>query len=288
LAPCPRSAPVISLGGANLAPPAATSFPRSLDAVLGDRRVWLGAAALLALLLSAERLADGGGRPDGEDSSGADADNALLLRLLRRAVRFALAACGLSRLAPRPPAAGVAFLALAAVTLLMINAQLAVLLKCLCGGWAAVVLRVGRSAFGPSGVGAFGIGSSSGRGSADAAGSATARVGNGRGEGSAEEDGCGPCDDACPTGLFSAPTAVLGACVAGPPGGKLPLGCGAAGAGGCLPEPPAGIPHECDSRCGGGVGVPLLRLLLGAIQLAVAAAMCMPHPAVRRVPAGLG
>ncbi|GBF89291.1 hypothetical protein Rsub_02168 [Raphidocelis subcapitata] len=268
--PWPRRAPSLSLGGANLAPPAPTSFRRSLDSVLSDRRVWLAGAALLLSLLALEWAA-GGGRAAAVAAvareAGAAGDPAAPLRA---ALRAALGAAGLRRLMPRPHPLGVAFLALVAVTLLLLSAQLTVWLKCACGGVAALALRLGRRAAAAAAP-APGCGGGGGTG-----GGVWAAL--------PHSDAASAALPAPPRrltrSLLAAPAALLAACVAGPPGGRLRLGCaplgarrGTRGGGG-------------GGGAGGGQGAvaaaaaaawPVLR---GVAQLLLAALLCTPHPAI--------
>jgi hypothetical protein len=297
--------PSISLGGANLAPPAPTSLPRSLNAVLGDHRVWLYGAALTLLLLSAEWVAGSGTSSSGTSSSsggwpglrafgaagsaaggsGGLSAAAALQQRTREFVRLLLSAAGLQRLAPRPPTAGVVLLALVAVTLLLINAQLVVALKCACGSAAALALRAGRA-----GVAAAAArrrrraaaGRRRGRGLPAAEDGGSDSGGDGADDVSGRASGGGSDDldaSGCPTALLATPAAVLAACVAGPPAGGLDLGCGPVLAAACGDGGGRG-----SWRSGAAAGLVLVvDLLRGAGQLLLATAVSMPHPAVSDV-----
>jgi hypothetical protein len=268
-APAARCAPALSLGGSNLAPPAPTSFRRSLDAVLGDWRAWLAAAGLLLLLAAADRLegAGAGGGGGGVRRGGAAA-----------AAAEALAWSGLQRLSPRPPLAGASFLALAAVTLLLLSAQLAVWLKVLCGGAAASALRAGRTLLG---------------GGADGAPDAAVGPGGVRwtsgGGATKARPACSGGGAAAPArSLLAAPAALLGACVAGVPLGQRRMlrlwgfcGSGGSSGGGAAPSAAPAAGGSGGGAEGAARRAAAGRALLSAAELAVGAALCLPHPAVR-------
>jgi len=299
-----RSQPARSLGGANLAPPTATTFPQSLDAVLSDMRVWLYSFGLLLLLLSADWIADGsssGGWSSGSSSDGAfstvsssssrssswnaeglaaaagKGSSAFLLEAMRplsALIRAALDLVGLRRLAPRPPTVGVAVLALVAITLLLINAQVVVFLKCACGGTAALALRWGRIAVAavqrPRGGGGRATPGLHGR-AADKEDSDEEEA-QYRGNAGAmhDLDGAG-----CPSALLVAPAAALGACIAGPPKWKLSVDA-------CLPAAARGNAAAVRGEARGAVAALAWEVLVAVAQLVSAAAVSMPHPAVSR------
>lgn len=116
----------------------------ALDAALAERRAWLCAAALLLALLAADGSvsAAGGPAPTGADGAALPAAAAPLLAPLR----LALAAAGLSRVAPRPPALGLALLAAVAAALVLLGVLATAGLKRLTSGATAAALRAKQAA----------------------------------------------------------------------------------------------------------------------------------------------